>query len=417
MEHGRGSEMDNCWNLLFGVLAVQLKKVAPQTLSETGVAWAGDMSVDLPQRLVDGGAISKEDREAIAAAVEEELKAYGHNTMATLEALGGHEEVHDAFCGALRYSDTGEVRAGHVSGGEEEEEIRFVEEAPVPAEIAETLRDRLFLQVAVAGIAVVASLGIFLQVRAGRVRDELERDLSAARVEAEEARETLAETRKGLDQALNDAEMTKDALAKCRKTLTKAEKGREESERMLAQERAARRKLDEELDVLRGAPVPVDIQPPGPVELEPEPEPDKASAANRLPGLTKEEVAEALPKLIALLEMAETPDGGAAARVAADGDELPELVERLGFKDGDLITHVNRDAVESLKRLGRTLGALRDSSGFSVRTVRDGRSGWMRINVVAEAPPPGAKTEEEPDGEEEPEPEVDEVVDEVDEEG
>ena len=57
--------MDRDRNLLFGVFAVQLKKITPQQLASAAGAWAADPSQDLAEWLVEAGALSKQDRELI----------------------------------------------------------------------------------------------------------------------------------------------------------------------------------------------------------------------------------------------------------------------------------------------------------------------------------------------------------------
>jgi membrane-associated protease RseP (regulator of RpoE activity) len=110
-------------------------------------------------------------------------------------------------------------------------------------------------------------------------------------------------------------------------------------------------------------------------------------AAQR-PILTKEELAKALPELAAALR--EEKGQGATKPdviVGTAGKELSDALQRLGFKGGDVITNINRAAVESAEQARKALDNVKNDLGFTVRIVRDGQSTWMRINAVEARPP------------------------------
>jgi len=88
-------------NLLFGVFAVQLKKVTPSQIMAAAGAWATDQSKDLPERLVDEGALSGRDRDLILGLVEHAVADHGGDEGAALESFGGSAQVDLSFCGSV----------------------------------------------------------------------------------------------------------------------------------------------------------------------------------------------------------------------------------------------------------------------------------------------------------------------------
>ena len=76
-------------NLLFGLLAVALEKVAPDALARRQTA-AGE-NQDLGQHLVDDGSISDDDRAAINSLADIAVKAHGGNAVAAIRTLGGSD--------------------------------------------------------------------------------------------------------------------------------------------------------------------------------------------------------------------------------------------------------------------------------------------------------------------------------------
>ena len=69
------SSMETDRNLLFGVLAVQSRKITPAELVDVAGAWATDPSRDLSQRLVDAGVLSDEDRDLLSRIAQEAIRA------------------------------------------------------------------------------------------------------------------------------------------------------------------------------------------------------------------------------------------------------------------------------------------------------------------------------------------------------
>jgi len=96
--------------LLFGVLAVKLRRVLPAQLAEAAAAWASDPSPDLAQRLVDSGALSNADRELVERMVAGAVSGHDGDVTVALEAFGGAEEVRRSFLGAIERTPSGGVR-------------------------------------------------------------------------------------------------------------------------------------------------------------------------------------------------------------------------------------------------------------------------------------------------------------------
>ena len=88
-------------NLLFGVFAVQLKKVTPSQIMVAAGAWAVDPSKELPDRLIEDSALTPADRDLIQGFVDYAVKAHDGDASATLAHFGGEATVHGAFRGSV----------------------------------------------------------------------------------------------------------------------------------------------------------------------------------------------------------------------------------------------------------------------------------------------------------------------------
>ena len=108
-QRGERTEYDR--NLLFGVLAVQLRRVTPAQLIEVAAAWAAEPSLDLATRLVNTGLISEKDRDLILGFVDQAVQAHGGDTKATLSAFGGEEQIHQSFGGSIERTESGGIRS------------------------------------------------------------------------------------------------------------------------------------------------------------------------------------------------------------------------------------------------------------------------------------------------------------------
>jgi len=85
--------MNREWNLLFGVLAAQLEKVAPDKLSAAAAAYMADPSVELPQRLADAGVLPESDRRLVAGLTDMAVQMHENDAAAALDALGGPDQA------------------------------------------------------------------------------------------------------------------------------------------------------------------------------------------------------------------------------------------------------------------------------------------------------------------------------------
>lgn len=101
--------MNRDQNLLFGIFAVQLKKISPTQLVDEAGAWATDPAKDLPERLVASGALTEKDRNFIDRLVAEAIEAYHGDAHATLASVGGEEQVNQTFRGSILLTKEGGV--------------------------------------------------------------------------------------------------------------------------------------------------------------------------------------------------------------------------------------------------------------------------------------------------------------------
>ncbi len=91
--------MEKDRNLLFGILAVQLKGVSPAQLVETAAAWSTDPKVPLAQRLVEKGLLRERDRDLLERMVNEAVVANGGDPSVALQSFGGEEQIRRSFAG------------------------------------------------------------------------------------------------------------------------------------------------------------------------------------------------------------------------------------------------------------------------------------------------------------------------------
>lgn len=91
-------------NLLFGIFAVQLKRVTPAQLMEVAAAWAIDPTKTLSERLVEAGLITPEDRAMLEDLVERAIDAHNGDAAATLEAVRGTEQVYRSLDSSMTQS-------------------------------------------------------------------------------------------------------------------------------------------------------------------------------------------------------------------------------------------------------------------------------------------------------------------------
>lgn len=104
------------WNLLFGVFAVQLKKISPSQLVESAAMWATDPSRSLAERMVENGALSEKDRRFLEDVVERAIEDHEGDAKAAVASFGGVEEIQQTFRGSIVLNRSGSVQLGWSSG-------------------------------------------------------------------------------------------------------------------------------------------------------------------------------------------------------------------------------------------------------------------------------------------------------------
>ncbi len=101
--------MNRDQNLLFGVLAVQLRKITPTQLVDVAGAWATDPSRDLPERLVELGLLSAADKDLVAEICHRAVEDFDGDASKTLLSFGGEDVVHQTFRGSIIMEEDGGV--------------------------------------------------------------------------------------------------------------------------------------------------------------------------------------------------------------------------------------------------------------------------------------------------------------------
>ncbi len=121
-------------NLLFGVFAVQLRKVTPSQIMEAAAAWATDPSKGLADRLRDARALSSADCDLLQRLVAEAVEAHGGDAAKTLNAFGGADMVADSFHRSIVLTPDGLVSRAEMGlnllGLEDPILLKGVDEAP-----------------------------------------------------------------------------------------------------------------------------------------------------------------------------------------------------------------------------------------------------------------------------------------------
>lgn len=106
--------MDRDRNLLFGVFAVQLRKITPSQLVEAAGAWAVHPERSLASRLIEVGALREADAALLNGLVDQAIADHQGNATAALETFGGEAQVMQSFCGSIVLApNEGVVRADH----------------------------------------------------------------------------------------------------------------------------------------------------------------------------------------------------------------------------------------------------------------------------------------------------------------
>ena len=84
-------------NLLFGVMAVELKKLSPWQLADAVYRWAGDPSRELQDYIADTATLSADAMKTVTTAVEDVLAKNDNDAMKT------GDPVHHAYAGCCGF--------------------------------------------------------------------------------------------------------------------------------------------------------------------------------------------------------------------------------------------------------------------------------------------------------------------------
>ena len=115
--------MDRVRNLLFGMLAGRLEMIDPDRLRIQAAAWMEAPGTALSRRLIDSGAVSRDDGFILWDLVKQTIDLYDGEKETALAALGGEEA-------ALRYLQDPDACAGAIDSTSEA--ARPVPNVPIP---------------------------------------------------------------------------------------------------------------------------------------------------------------------------------------------------------------------------------------------------------------------------------------------
>ncbi|MCC6153096.1 MAG: protein kinase, partial [Candidatus Hydrogenedentes bacterium] len=107
-------------SLLFGVFAVQFKKISPQQLHEVAARWQTDPSRHLSRLLVESGYLSEDDYNFLLGLVEDARRAHNGDASAALQTFGGRQTLQDTYRDSITLShdkvDTVPMPEGAIPG-------------------------------------------------------------------------------------------------------------------------------------------------------------------------------------------------------------------------------------------------------------------------------------------------------------
>ncbi|HUW62358.1 MAG TPA: protein kinase [Candidatus Bathyarchaeia archaeon] len=227
-------------------------------------------------------------------------------------------------------------------------------------------------------------------------RDRFEDALGRVRAELEQVRVELKSTKEELITAYGAA---KRAETIARLAGTESEPAVEppaEEAVPEAQEEPAAESAEGPVEPF-STPLPdLELEQETPAETAAPEEPAPAPPAPKPAGIEKPDFAKAMPDLIASVVTVEGAESQAAIRITG---ATPPAIKAMGFRDGDLITRINRHPVKTVNDARRALTNVQKDTGFSIRIVRKGRTGWMRVNFAPPPTPPAPQPPQAPQAE------------------
>ena len=220
-------------------------------------------------------------------------------------------------------------------------------------------------------------------------RDRFEDALAAARGELEQVRAELKTAQEELITAQGALKRAETIAKRNASEPSAAGETPPEAEETIEQEAVPETQEEPATESAEGpvesfsTPLPeLELEPEAPAETAAPEEPAPAPPTPKPAGIEKPDLARAMPDLIASVVTVEGAESQAAIRIT---DATAPAIKAMGFRDGDVITRINRNPVKTVNDAKRALTNVQKDTGFSIRIVRNGRTGWMRINF---APPP-----------------------------
>jgi len=101
MAEAKGEKAQRDRNLLFGVIAVQMRFILPADLARAAAQWAVDVDKGLGEVLIDMGLIEEKARGLVQGMLDFQIKHHDGNASATLASFGGNLAVHESFAASI----------------------------------------------------------------------------------------------------------------------------------------------------------------------------------------------------------------------------------------------------------------------------------------------------------------------------
>jgi len=119
-------------NLLFGILAVQLRRVTPAQLVTAAAKWAVEPDKEIAAFLREADVLSQNDVHLLNQFVDAAIAAHHGDAEATLTAFGGNEQLLHSFAGCVHRTRDGnlEIQVSPEARGEWDGASSTVQEAP-----------------------------------------------------------------------------------------------------------------------------------------------------------------------------------------------------------------------------------------------------------------------------------------------
>ncbi|MBI2423414.1 MAG: protein kinase [Candidatus Hydrogenedentes bacterium] len=111
--------MERDRNLIFGLMAVQLRQITPTQFVEAAAVWAEAGLGALDEILVEKGYLEATERDFLQMVVGQVIKAHGGNATASLAAVGGEEEL-QTIVSLGREASLGRSLSSHLGWNPEE---------------------------------------------------------------------------------------------------------------------------------------------------------------------------------------------------------------------------------------------------------------------------------------------------------